>query len=293
MNVSSHDQPPPTGIFSATSKKNVARAKKNTKSSFRERVLGHFEALRVPVRSEHLDEVLRQAENAGVSHLEFLDTLIGTQAILRRERSIERRIRAARFAERTTLEAFDWQFNKRVIDRRQFEELGTADFVDRGDNVVIIGESGVGKSHLVQAIGIRACASMHSVRYTTSGDLIADLTSALADKSLPKRLRHYVRPELLIIDEFGFDRIERLESPESASLIYKVVDARYRKGSTVVVTNIDFDFWNDYLGDPPLSMALLDRLVDHATIIRIKDAKSYRADSATKAGKPRSPKSAK
>ena len=265
----------------------VAKSKKNAKKNFREKVLGHFQALRVPVRSEHLDEVLRKAESAGMSHLEFLDTLIGNQATLRRERSIERRIRAARFAERTTLETFDWEFNKHAIDRRQFEELGTADFVDRGDNVVIIGGSGVGKSHLMQAIGIRACAALHSVRYTSSGDLISDLTSALADKSLPKRLRHYVRPDLLIIDEFGFDRIERQESPQSASLIYKAVHARHRKGSTVVVTNIDFKYWNDYLGDPPLSMALLDRLVDHATIIRIKDdAKSYRAHSATKSSDP-------
>jgi DNA replication protein DnaC len=264
----------------------VAKSKKSADKSLREQVLEHFEAMRVPVRSEHLDEVLRQAESGGMSHLEFLDTLIGTQASLRRERSIERRIRAARFAERTTLETFDWEFNKHAIDRRQFEELGTTDFVHRADNVVVVGESGVGKSHLMQAIGIRACALAHSVCYTTSGDLIADLTSALADKSLPKRLRHYVRPALLIVDEFGFDRVERLESPESASLIYKVVDARYRKRSTVVVTNIDFKYWNDYLGDPPLSMALLDRLVDHATIIRIKDAESYRANSATKSPKP-------
>lgn len=261
--------------------------KRAAQADLRQRVLEHFDSLRVPVRSEHLDEVLRKSESAGMSHLEFLDTLVGTQATLRRERSIERRIRAARFPERPTLEAFDWEFNKRSIDRRQFEELGTADFVGRGDNVVIIGESGVGKSHLMQAIGIRACASGYSVRYTSSGDLISDLTSALADKSLPKRLRHYVRPDLLVIDEFGFDRIERLESPQSASLIYKVVDARYRKGSTVVLTNIDFDYWNDYLGDPPLSMALLDRLVDHATIIRIKNAKSYRAESAKKGSKPK------
>lgn len=255
-------------------------AKKNNKTSLRERVLRHFEALRVALREEHLDEVLRKAEKGATSHLEFLDALLGEQASLRRERSIERRIRAARFGQRATLETFDWNFNKRAIDRTQFEDLATVDFVARRDNVVIVGESGVGKSHLVQAIGIKACAAGHSVRYTTSAGMIADLTSALADRTLPKRLRHYVRPELLIVDEFGFDKIERLDSPESASLIFKVVDARYRKGSIVLVTNIDFDDWGGYLGDPPLSMALLDRLVDHATIIKIKDAKSYRAGSA-------------
>ena len=261
--------------------------KPETETRLHERVLAHFEALRVPLRPEDLDDVVRRAEQEALGHLAFLDALIGEQAALRRERSIERRIRAARFPERKSLEDFDWEFNKRSIDRVQFEDLATADFVARRDNVVIVGESGVGKSHLMQAIGMRTCAAGRSVRYTTSADLIADLTSALADKTLPKRLSRYVRPELLIVDEFGFDKIERRESPESASLLYKVVDARHRKGSIALVTNIDFDFWGDYLGDAPLSMALLDRLVDHATIIKIKDARSYRAESAARVARSR------
>ncbi|MGH9323702.1 MAG: IS21-like element helper ATPase IstB [Vicinamibacteria bacterium] len=260
---------------------------KRAESGSRDQVIRHFEALRIPVRSEHLDEVLRKAESEGLGHLEFLDALIGEQARQRHERSIERRIKAARFAERRTLEDFDWEFNRHAIDRTQFETLGSADFVARRDNLVIVGQSGVGKSHLVQALGIRACTVGRSVRYTTSADLITDLTSALADKTLPKKLRNYVRPELVIIDEFGFDRVERRESPEAASLLYKVVHARSQKGSTALVTNIDFDNWGHYLGDPPVSMALLDRLVENAAIIRIdKKAKSYRAHQAKRKQRP-------
>jgi len=261
----------------------AARTNK-TDRTLRDRVISHFEDLRVALKAEHLDATLAKAEREGLGHLAFLDSLVSEQAIQRRERSIERRIRAARFAERRTLESFDWDFNRKAIDRVLFEELALVEFVARRDNLIVIGQSGVGKSHLVQAIGIRACAAAHSVRYTTSAAIIEDLTSARADRTLPKRLRAYTRPALLIIDEFAFDRVERMESPESASLLYKVVDARYRKGSIALITNLDFDMWGDYLGDAPLSMALLDRLVDHAVVIRIpKSAKSYRAKRARQA----------
>jgi len=133
-------------------------------------------------------------------------------------------------------------------------------------------------------IGIRACSSGHSVRYTTSAELIETLTSALADKSLPKKLREYTRPDLLVVDEFGFDRIERMESPQSASLFYKVVDQRHGKGSIALVTNINFDTWGQYLGDAPLSMALLDRLIHHATIIKIPDKPDLTAPRLQSAG---------
>lgn len=256
----------------------MTRRKATIDRTLRDRVISYFEDLRVPLRREHLDVVLGKAEREGLGHLAFLEALIGEQAAGRRERSIERRIRAARFTQRQTLESFDWEFNRKAINRTQFEELGLVEFVARKDNLIVIGQSGVGKSHLVQAIGMRACAAGYSVRYTTSAGIIEDLTSALADKTLPKRLRAYARPALLVIDEFAFDRIERMESPESASLLYKIVDARYRKGSIALVTNIDFDMWGDYLGDAPLSMALLDRLIDHAVVVRIpKTAKSYRA----------------
>ncbi len=100
------------------------------------------------------------------------------------------------------------------------------------------------------------------------------------------RLRHYNRPELLIIDEFGFDRIERLESPQAANLLYKVIVARHQRRSTALITNIDFEGWADYMTDGPLAMAFLDRLVEGAIIIKIK-GKSYRARKA-KTGKPSS-----
>ena len=246
-----------------------------------DRVLEHFATLRVPIRRDDLDQTLAKAERERLSHLECIDLLIADQAGRRRDRSIERRILAAHFDERKTLEAFDWDFNKKAIDRLQFETLATGDFVRRQENLVMVGRSGVGKSHLIQAIGLRACALGFRVLYATSGGLLCDLTASLADQSLLERLRRYANPDLLIIDAFGFDKIERDQCAQASNLFYKVLEARTRKRSTALITNVDFDGWSDYLGDPPLAMAFLDRLVDGAIVIKVpKSARSYRAHRA-------------
>jgi DNA replication protein DnaC len=253
-----------------------------------EQVEKHFEHLRLAVKREQLEAALTRGEREGLGYLEFLDALLGTEANRRRERGIERRIKAARFAEHKTLEEFDWEFNKPVIKRSQFEELATGEFIKRHDNFLFVGQSGIGKSHLIQALGIRACSLGYSVLYTTSAAMISDLTSALVDKSLPEKLRAYTKPNLLIIDEFGFDRVERLESPEAGNLLFKVVHARSTKGSIALATNVDCEQWGAYFNDPPISTALLDRLVAQATIIKISKAKSFRAEQ-TKRGRPAVP----
>ncbi len=250
-------------------------------ASLREQLLADFATLKVPLAAEQLDAVLAAAEREGLTHLEVVHRLVAEQASLRRERSIANRIRAARFKELKTLATFDWDFNAKAIQRVQIEELATGAFIGRRDNLVFVGQSGVGKSHIIQAVGQAACVLGHRVRYTTSGDLLKDLNASLADRSLPERVSYYARFDLLIIDEFGFDHIERKETSQVANLLYKIIDARSQQHSTALVTNIDFDAWADYLGDPPLAMAFLDRLVDGAIILKIK-GKSYRAHRAGK-----------
>lgn len=251
-----------------------------TPAHLRERILADFATLKVPLRAEQFDVILARAEREGLSHQQFLHLLIADQADLRRERRIARRIHDARFRELKPLSTFDWEFNKQAIDRVQIEELATGAFIQRRDNLVLVGQSGVGKSFLIQAIGQSACTLGHSVLYTTSAGLLEDLTASLADQTLPRRVRHYARFDLLIIDEFGFDHIERKQSPQAANLFFKIIDARSRQRSTAVATNIDFDAWADYLGDPPLATAFLDRVVDGAIILKLK-GKSYRAHRAS------------
>ena len=205
-----------------------------------------------------------------------MERFLAVPANLRTERSVARRIKTAGFRDPGTLESFDWSFNAKSIDPAPFRELATGEFVRRQENVAFVGDSGLGKSHLIQGIGRSCCALGYRVRYTTSAKLLEELTAASGDRTLTKRVRYYGRFQLLIIDEFGFDKLERLEYPESSSLLYKVIDYRNGRGSTALVTNIDFADWTDYLGDRPLAMALLDRVVDGANIQRFK-GKSYRA----------------
>jgi DNA replication protein DnaC len=235
--------------------------------------------LRIPLRPDQLDAALQRAERDGLAPLALVPLLLGEQANQRRERSIAHRIREARFRDPHTLADFDWHFNAEAIDRAHIEALAGGDFIRRKDNLVLVGQSGVGKSHLVQGLGRCACALGYRVRYTTSAGLIEHLTACLADHTLPRKIRAYAGFDLLILDEFGFDRLERREARDAASLLFKLIDARNQKRATALVTNIDFDAWGEYLGDPPLASALLDRIVDGAIIVKI-NGKSYRAHRA-------------
>jgi DNA replication protein DnaC len=172
----------------------------NPTNQLRDRCQSHFVTLRIPVEPAALDELLARAEKENLSHLRFLDLLLGTQADARRERAVARRIRDAHFAENKTLESFNWDFNPRAFDRVQIEALATSDFIRRRTNLVLVGWSGVGKSHIIQALGQKACVHGYRVLYRTSAQLLTDLTASLADKTLPAKLRRYASPDLLVID---------------------------------------------------------------------------------------------
>ena len=255
-------------------KKDLPTSPTATGTNRRDQILADFATLRVPVTADQLDEVLKQAQDAGWSHLEFLHRLLADQAGLRRQRRIERLIKEAHFREALPLSTFDWSFNP-AIPRVKIEALAQGDFIRRKQNVVFVGQSGLGKSRLIQSIGLAACLLEQRVYYITSGELLEDLTAALADQTIHDRVRFYAKFGLLIIDEFGFDRIERAVCLQAASLWYKIIDARSQQRSTALVTNIDFESWAEYLGDAPLAMAMLDRVVDGATIVKLKGT-SYR-----------------
>ena len=240
------------------------------------------EALRtlgVAVTPEALDAALSAAEKESLSHLEFLHRLLAGPAEAKLRRSLERRVRAAKFRELTTLEGFDWEFNAQGLDRRSVEQLATCDFVRRHENVILVGQTGLGKSRILQAVGHAACVQGYRVRYATSAKLLQDCTAALADGTLARVLADYARFDLLLIDEFGFDHLERVAQAQASTFYYRLLDARTGRRSTALATNIDFGAWADYLGDPPLATAFLDRLVDGAVILKLT-GRSYRAHRA-------------
>ena len=156
----------------------------NNPDDLRQRILDYFQTLRVPLSATDLDAVLAEAEKQRWTPLELLSHLLGPQADLRRQRAIDRRIREARFREPATLEGFDWKFNAQAIDRQQIETLATGEFIRRGDNLVILGQSGVGKSHIVQAVGTRSLPGLPRALHHQA-QLLQDLTACLADHTLP------------------------------------------------------------------------------------------------------------
>ena len=226
-----------------------------------------------------LDAALSAAEKESLSHLQFLNRLLAGPAEAKLERALQRRISAARFRELMTLEGFDWAFNAQGVDRRSIEQLATCDFVRRRENVILVGQSGLGKSRILQALGHTACTLAYRVRYATSSKLLQEFTAALADGSFARKLDEYARFELLLIDEFGFDRLEREVHARASTFYYRLLEARTGRYSTALATNIDFSVWGDYLGDPPLATAFLDRLVDGAVILKLS-GRSYRAHRA-------------
>ena len=205
-----------------------------------QRILSHLETLGVSLTEEQLGRVLREAEQGGWSHLQLLDRLFAEPAAQKRERSVARRIRDAHFPENKTLESFDWAVqcpgDRSSADRR----------IGHGRVYPPCGQPAHGgpKRHREKSSFRRnrpACLSAlgYRVRYVASDELLADLGASLADGTTPKRIRYYTRFDLLIIDGFGFDRIERQESPQALSLLYKVIDKRNPRRSTALITNID------------------------------------------------------
>jgi DNA replication protein DnaC len=197
-----------------------------------------------------------------------LEQLFECEAMAFIERSIERRIKESKLPERKLLADFDFDFQT-GIDKQQIMELATLNFVDREQGLIIAGSSGTGKSHLTKAILLLGCQKGYRCRYTTAADMLKTLMAGIPDNTLDQKLKLYTRPQILLIDEVGFDRLEQ-ESTRNASLVFKVIDARYGRASTLMTTNVDFKDLGDYLGDPVITTAIVDRMVHRSVIINIE-----------------------
>ncbi len=215
-----------------------------------------------------LDDELVQASKRQAAPTELLERMLRIEAEALIERRIERRIRETKLPERKVLSNFDFVFQTGV-DKAQIMELAKLDFVERKQGLVLAGNSGTGKSHLTKALLLIGCTKLYRCRYTTGAAMLADLLAGLADNSLQKRLKQYTSPDILLIDEVGFDRLEQKDA-RNASLFFKVIDGRYCKTSTFMTTNIGFKELGDYLGDPVVTTAIVDRVVHHSVIINIE-----------------------
>jgi DNA replication protein DnaC len=233
----------------------------------------HLKTLKLRRMDQELDQALGLAARKNLAPAAVLERLLEIEAVALIERRIERRIRDSKLPERKLLADFDFAFQT-GIDKSQIMELATLGFVDRKQWLILAGSSGAGKSHIAKALLLLACRRLYRCRYVTASCMLRDLLSGLADGSLDDKLKAYLRPDILLIDEIGFDRLEQ-QSSRNASLFFKVIEGRYCKSTTILTTNIDFKLLGKYLDDPVVTAAMVDRMVHHAIIINI-DGPSWR-----------------
>lgn len=219
----------------------------------------------------------------------LLEHVLGAEAAFKLERRIQRRIDQSAIPERKALEAFEFPFQPN-LDKAFVMEIAGLDFVRRKEDLVVTGKSGTGKSHILQAIGLRACQAQMSVRYARCVDLLDDLYAGLADATYQRRLKRWAAPDLLIVDDVGLGQVKkRDDEPTAAHTLFNLIDRRHGRASTAFSSNIKLSAWGKYLGDATLAVAILDRVNMRAIRLDI-DGPSYRQQVARDRAKQRGAK---
>lgn len=261
--TSAHLQITPFFLLSKTTRRTIMKTQDATTM-----IRTYLKTLKLNRMASALDEELSRAVKEASPPSELLERLLAKEVGSLTERRIERRIRDSKLPERKLLADFDFVFQKGV-DKRQIMELATLDFAIRKQGVIIAGTSGAGKSHIAKALLLIGCQKTFRCRYVTATTMLRELLASLADNTLEQKLKRFLTPEILLIDEVGFDRLEQHDA-RNANLFHKVIDGRYCKGSTIITTNIDFKELGDYLGDPVITAATVDRMIHHSIIINIE-----------------------
>ena len=230
----------------------------------------HLKQLKLPTVLREYDKVARESARDGVDHPRYLLRLVELELIDRERRTVERRIRAARFPVVKSFDTFDFiampGLNKMLV-----LELARCEYILRRENIIALGNSGTGKTHVALALGLAACQKGFSVGFTTAAALVSQLLEARDERRLLKLQRDLASVRLLIIDELGYVPL----SPSGAELLFETFSQRYEHGSTIVTSNLPFEDWTSVLGSERLTGALLDRLTHHVSILAM-NGDSYR-----------------
>jgi DNA replication protein DnaC len=227
--------------------------------------------LQLPYLKEHFRSAAAEAASKHWSHLDYLDRLIEGEALARQDRAMARRIKAARFPVLKTLEAFRWDWPKK-INRLQIQDLFRLRFIEEKTNVIFLGLVGLGKTHLATALGYRACEQGYSVLFANAIDVVNTLSAAQIHGTLQAELKRYLTPALLVLDELGYLPVDQ----RGADLLFQVLSQRYERGSIILTSNKAFKQWPSiFNGDSTVTSAVLDRLLHHSETVVIEGS-SYR-----------------
>ena len=251
--------------------------------SLRDRLRAQLADLKMPGALEALDDILAGLDGGALQSPAAIEALLGAQIALRNNRRLEAAMRSSRLPVVKTLRDFDFSFQP-SIDERQVKELATLAFVHQAANLVLLGPPGVGKTHLCVALGMEAISQGLGVYFVTAHALVEDLRKAYAENRLERRMRVYIAPRLLLIDEVGYLKMDSV----AATLFFQLVSARYERGSIVLTSNKSFGEWAEIFGDPVIATAILDRLLHHSHVINIR-GESYRLREKKRAGLYASP----